>query len=97
MKIEPQWIVNSLGELGVKVCGRCFFLYKGDNIEYDPKEPGEAPILYRIVGKREFGETQWPASWIKAGRRQDVYGVNLVYTDGLSDGKPEDGNWKPVP
>lgn len=48
--MEPIWIVNSLGELGVKVGDRCFFLYKAENIEYGPG------VKYRQVGKREFGE-----------------------------------------
>ena len=99
---EPQWIVNDLGELGVEVNGRCFFLYKGDNIEYTCEDnadchPDGSPMLYRIVGKREFGETQWPKSWIEAGRRKDRYEVELTYYPGLSDGKPEDGAWKPLP
>jgi len=103
---EPKWIVNDLGELGVEIHGRCFFLYKGSNIEYitdrsriaDAHDDG-SPILYRCVGKREYGETQWPASWIKAGRREDRYTVETVYTPGLSDGPPDnpDYRWKPIP
>ena len=52
---EPEWIVNSLGELGVHVDGRCFFLYKGRSLEYDAF--GDDPVKWRPVGKREFGET----------------------------------------
>lgn len=63
---DVKWIVNSLGELGVEIEGRCFFLYKGRSLEYGI--PGETkdgiclhadgtPMSYRIVGKREFGET----------------------------------------
>lgn len=101
--MEPQWIVNSLGELGVKVGERFFFLYKGYSIEYG--EPGEEfamysdgePMKYRIVGKREFGETQWPDAWLRAGRRESRYSVNLEYIPGLSDGKPEDAEWRNLP
>lgn len=95
---EPIWIVNNLGELGVEIKGRCFFLYKGGSIEYENgKHDDGTPMLYRIVGKREFGETCWPMKWIKAGRSEDRYTENLVYTPGLSFGEPEDGNWKPLP
>jgi hypothetical protein len=103
---EPTWVVNDMGELGVKVGSRFFFLYKGDNIEYgacDNSKDGIAlhddgtPMQYRIVGKREFGETCWPLKWIRNGRSQDKYTDMLVYTPGLSFGKPEDGDWKPLP
>jgi len=97
MSKEPMWIVNSLGELGVKVNGRCFFLYKGDNIEYSPDEDEtEPPILYRRVGKREFGETQCPARWIDRRRGEDVYLDEL--TPGLGQTSlSEESHWRPLP
>lgn len=54
----PEWIVNDLGELGVKVGGRLFFLYKGSSLEYTSPEHtnSDGPSRYRPVGKREFGE-----------------------------------------
>jgi len=64
--IEPQWVVNDLAELGVKVGETFYFLYKGDNIVYhDPKhEPGgrfsTPTMMYRPVLKREFGECCHP-------------------------------------
>jgi hypothetical protein len=102
---QPQWIVNDLGELGVKVGSRFFFLYKGDNIEYgaDCDRDGVAlhddgtQMKYRIVGKREFGEVCWPLSWIRANRCEDRYTENLVFTPGPSFGKLGDGDWKPLP
>ena len=92
---EPEWIVNSLGELGVKLGSRCFFLYKGGSIEYTGEDAKS--MLYRPVGKREFGETCWPLKWVLAGRREDSYADNLIFIPELSDGKPEDADWRPLP
>jgi hypothetical protein len=44
-----EWVVNDLGELGVKVGQQFFFLYKGRSYRGGDK--------WRYVGKREFGET----------------------------------------
>lgn len=99
-KKEPRWIVNDSGELGVEIEGRCFFLYKGGNIEYeDGKHDNGEPILYRSVGKREFGETTWPLQWYINGRSEDRYTEECVYHKGLSDG-PKDNpeyQWLPLP
>lgn len=107
---EPIWIVNDLGELGVKVNDRFFFLYKGDNIQYgdspDSRKDGIAlhddgtPMNYRIVGKREFGETCKPDSYYSKGYNKTEkgrYTEPAIYTPGLSYGKPEDGKWMPLP
>jgi hypothetical protein len=85
-KESVKWVVNDLGELGVYVNGRYFFLYKGDNIKYgadtDTVCDGVAlhddgtPMMVRPVGKREFGET---------------------CMSGLSDGDPGDADWRPLP
>ena len=94
---DVHWVVNDSGELGVEIGGRYFFLYKGESLEYeDPKHDDATPMLVRTVGKREFGETQWPQKWIKAGRREDRYTETLIFHPGLSDGKPEDGDWRPL-
>ena len=101
VSLRPEdvcWIVNDLGELGVQIGEQCFFLYKGMSIEYDNAEHDDGtPMQYRMVGKREFGETCWPLKWVKAGRSEDRYTDELVYHPGLSFGKPEDGDWKPLP
>ena len=94
---EPEWIVNDIGELGVKLGDRLFFLYKGDNIEYSGLHEDGSPMLYRTVGKHEFGEVCHPIAWIQAGRSEDRYTVNLTYHPQLSFGKPEDGDWRPMP
>lgn len=96
---DVHWIVNSLGELGVEVGGHCFFCYNGESLEY--KEPMHdedgTPILYREIGKREFGETVWPMKWMNIGKREDRYCENLKFDPVLSFGKPEDCEWKPLP
>lgn len=65
---EPQWVVNSLGELGVKVQSRYYFLYKGKSIEYehDSVPYYSMPMRVRPVGKREFGEV-CPVGWDNSG------------------------------
>ena len=95
--MEPTWIVNNLGELGVKVGDRFFFLYKGESIEYEDYEPDHTH-MYRIVGKREFGETCKPdAFYTKGYNRTGIYTERLVYTPGLSYGNPEEYEWKVLP
>lgn len=63
---EPQWVVNSLAELGVRVGRRFFWLYKGNSLEYTALGVGDsgAPIMWRPVGKREFGEVCSPLSYV---------------------------------
>jgi len=109
---EPVWIVNDLGELGVKANGRFFFLYKGDNLEYHTVSEvkngvvmhgDHDPMQYRIVGKREFGEVCHPVTQLRVvnGYIHDMtprrYTQELVYTPGLSDGSPNDGLWRDLP
>lgn len=62
-----EWVVNSLGELGVRVAGRCFFLYKGGSLEYLPGDldDEDKPIRVRPVEKFEFGECCMPISWLQ--------------------------------
>lgn len=54
-----QWVVNDNAELGVKVNGWFYWLYKGGSICYITHDDG-TPIKYREVGKREFGECCHP-------------------------------------
>lgn len=59
---EPQWIVNDLAELGVRVNGRFYFLYKGESLQYETGlHDDNSPTQWRPVGKREFGECCYPA------------------------------------
>ena len=56
-KEDVKWIVNNLGELGVMVAGRCFFMYKGESIVY---ATADGATHYRAVEGREFGECVYP-------------------------------------
>lgn len=96
---EVHWVVNSLGELGVEIGGRCFFCYKGESLEYLGGSVDELNSLkVRRIGKREFGETVWPLAWQQAGRREKRYIVDLAHQPGLSDGRPDDPayQWRPL-
>lgn len=94
----PEWIVNDLGELGVLVEGRAFFLYKGESLEYCGKHDDGTPMLYRPVGKREFGEVCVPARfWRPDAVMPERYTEELKFIPGLSHGKPDDGKWRPLP
>ena len=86
---DVQWIVNDIGELGVLVQGRAFFLYKGESLEYrDPKhDEGEGERLYRLVYKREFGEVCRPRDY------WDADGYSRY--PGLYDLGPEE-HWHPL-
>lgn len=110
MECDVQWIVNSLGELGVKIGSQCFFLYKGESLEYGLKgysvkdgvclHSNGTPMRYRIVGKREFGEVCHPVGCMEVvggriyDRTPNPYTKELKYTPGLSFGKPEDSEWQ---
>lgn len=50
---DVEWVVNEMGELGVKIGCQFFFLYKGYSYQGGEK--------YRPIGKREFGECCHPA------------------------------------
>lgn len=47
-----EWVVNTSGELGVKIGNTCYYLYKGESLIYETE-----PMMYRKVEKREFGES----------------------------------------
>jgi hypothetical protein len=54
-----EWVVNDIGELGVKIGNQFFFLYKGRSLVYGDRDPGPT-MRWRLVYKREFGEVCHP-------------------------------------
>lgn len=88
MADQVQWVVNSLGELGVNVNGTYYFLYKGHSIIYknpaDDEGDGHGPMFVRPVFKREFGECCHPINYDNP---------ELVGTVSMDDSD----EWKPLP
>lgn len=108
----PLWIVNEMGELGVKIGDHCFFLYKGESVEYNPTYDDNGVTKehkYRKVGKREFGEVQHPRDYYDkdgASQYRNGYdaGVDLegspgwnTYKDETKEAFREIYAWKPMP
>jgi hypothetical protein len=87
---DVEWVVNSLGELGVKIGDDFQWMYKGRSLRYeDPThEAGEEregkPMLWRRIGKREFGECCHPINY-EDPTKWGTVDVN----DGM--------DWKPIP
>jgi hypothetical protein len=102
---DVMWVVNDMGELGVRVNGRYFFLYLGGSIEYfDALHDDGTPIMVRIVGQCEFGKTCQPRRRPrppylrrKGEEKKAKYFEPLFYTPGLSLGRHEDSQWRQLP
>jgi hypothetical protein len=61
---QVEWVVNDIAELGVKIGNQFFFLYKGGSLVYeDSKHDNGAPMRWRPVFKREFGECCHPVNY----------------------------------
>lgn len=93
---DVDWVVNSMGELGVEIHGQCFFCYKGNSFCYveSGEEEKDDRIRVRNIGKREFGETVWPLLWMKQGYSEFPYNVECQYIEGLSYGLPNNPKYK---
>src|SRR4051812_24632158 len=68
---DVEWVVNDIAELGVKIGDQFFFLYKGTSLQYDglhdeDEDGNRAPMRWRHVYKREFGECCHPIETLKA-------------------------------
>lgn len=104
---DVQWVVNDLGELGVCVDGRYFFMYKDRSIVYgtyaDSSKDGVAihgdgsPMRVRLLNNSEFGETCWPQAWLHAGRRTERYTVPPMLRVGSSPEHIKAAQWRPLP
>lgn len=69
---DVEWVVNDNCELGVKIGNRFFFLYKGHSLEYeDGLHDDGSKMMWRYVGKREFGECchPWQSIEKESGKR----------------------------
>jgi hypothetical protein len=87
---DVEWIVNGLGELGVKIGDQMLFCYKGESIMYaEDIKPEDPEMYYRPVGKREFGES------IKYANGQGVrYTKNPNGGEDLFDMDERDERWR---
>ena len=96
---DVELVVNDLAELGVKVRDQFFWLHKGESLVYeDGRHDNGDPMMWRPVGKREFGETCCPSKFYKTGAViPERYTDKLEFIEGLSDGKPESYVWQQLP
>lgn len=53
---EVKWVVNDLGELGVRIDNSSYFMYKGESLVYSEAHEDGTRMMQRSVQKREFGE-----------------------------------------
>lgn len=102
---DVEWVVNENAELGVRIHGRCFFLYKGASLEYTYVEDDDgSQMMVRPVGKREFGECCHPLKMLEEGvlRGLDPNDPEDGLKHGLVPGGPEPGTpipgggWEPI-
>ena len=89
---DVEWVVNDNSELGVKIGEQFFWLYKGDSLVYEDGHDDGAPIKWRKVFKREFGECCHPWGSIKHQSGKEFLPDQFI---GFF-GEPED-EWKELP
>ena len=90
---DVEWVVNDNSELGVKIGNRFFFLYKGDSLVYkDGKHDDGSPMLWRLVGKREFGEcchpvhlTRYPEKYIEGEGWEPIDASPSAQSEGVRE------------
>lgn len=82
---DVEWVVNDDAELGVKIGEQFFFLYKGESLVYETGRHDDGrPMMWRHVGKREFGECCHPVNY------DDPTKIGTV---SVNDGR----DWHPLP
>ena len=82
---DVVWVVNDLAELGVKIGDEFFWFYKGASMFVGTGEDDEpvgchrdgTPIMWRRVGKYEFGEVVHPLKFLRGERLPDRYTMEL--------------------
>ena len=91
---DVEWVVNNLGELGVKIGNQCFFLYKGESIEYSGDNEAHS---YRPVAKLALGECCVSPEHQKlrkaAALKTTAGGIDTIATENFLY---EREGWKPI-
>jgi hypothetical protein len=80
-----EWVVNTLGELGVKIGKQLFFMYKARSLQYEKDyhiEDGNREVQWRHLYKREFGETCQPPPKTEYSRDRGEMDKDGYYTFG---------------
>ncbi len=79
---DVEWIVNNIGELGVKIGEQFFFLYKGRSIVYVYDDSDRTMQLrWRPVYKREFGEVCHPPKYQERANERGHYNFGEHWSD----------------
>lgn len=97
---DVEWVVNDIAELGVKIGDQFFFLYKAGSLVYQSGEHDDgAPMLWRYLGKREFGEVCHPWTSIEMKEYGDIQNRPRVRLPDTYVGYHGEGaeEWKPLP
>jgi hypothetical protein len=92
-------IVNSKGELGIRVGRECFFIIDGRLMQYNESHHHEsgAPIQYRQTVAGEFIGAIHPASWANAASGQNFYSAAVMPTAASKWQIPKNLKWRPLP
>ena len=87
-----EWVVNDIGELGVKIGDQFFFLYKARSLVYKGGQHDDGrPMKWRHVYKREFGECCHPPPKTEYSRDRGVMNPDGSYTFGPAE------HWQDLP